>query len=145
VEFDVALLKSYTPAVSDMLAYIQLGRQDRWKSLGRGEGREVSVLAASLAGVVKHQGVRYVLICSWFAYDRTRYATQWSCYPLPVVCSARVRIRVLQRDLRYSRRLLPARHLEAFRRRVGPYRNPHHTCYTTTRNRREAATRSQFR
>ena len=69
VEFDVALLTSYTPAVSDMLAYIQLGRQDRWKSLGRGEGREVSVLAASLAGVVKHQGVRYVFFCSWFAYD----------------------------------------------------------------------------
>ena len=77
VEFDVPLLTSYTPAVSNLLAYIQLGRQDGWRNVGRGEGREISVLAASLRGVVKHQGVRCVVFV-WFlcVYStRTRYGS----------------------------------------------------------------------
>jgi hypothetical protein len=58
----VALLKSYAVGTANVLAKVQLGRQDGWKSIGHGEGREISVLSASLRGVVKHHGLRYVLL-----------------------------------------------------------------------------------
>lgn len=41
-----------------MIARIDLGRRDGWKSLGNGEGRELSVWNAALKGAVRLQGIR---------------------------------------------------------------------------------------
>lgn len=61
IEFDVPLLNSYTPGTSKVLAKVELGRRDGWKSVGNGEGREISVLSSTLRGVIRHHGVRRVI------------------------------------------------------------------------------------
>ncbi|KAF8917688.1 hypothetical protein CPB85DRAFT_1285233 [Mucidula mucida] len=55
---DILLLPSYIPSGSHIEATVQLGRQDSWKTLGSGEGREVAVFDAYLYGVVVQQGIR---------------------------------------------------------------------------------------
>ncbi|KAH7885915.1 hypothetical protein F5I97DRAFT_1876383 [Phlebopus sp. FC_14] len=58
IHLDIPLLVSYFPGTSKVNAKIELGRRDDWKNLGTGEGRELSVLAASIRGSVKRQGIR---------------------------------------------------------------------------------------
>ncbi|KAL1748567.1 putative adipose-regulatory protein-domain-containing protein [Schizophyllum fasciatum] len=57
----VPLLSSFTPRVQSMYASVTVGRKDNWRSVGSGEGRELSVRAATLRGTVVHQGVRGLL------------------------------------------------------------------------------------
>lgn len=57
-EITIPLLTDYTIGSSRVLARIELGRKDHWKSLGTGEGREVSVLSITLEGVLKYHGIR---------------------------------------------------------------------------------------
>ncbi|TFK56956.1 hypothetical protein OE88DRAFT_1803584 [Heliocybe sulcata] len=52
------LLSSYVSGTRNVLAKVELGRKDAWKSIGKGEGRELTVMSASLRGVVVHKGVR---------------------------------------------------------------------------------------
>lgn len=59
IDLDVPLLASYVPGTSKMNARIDLGRRDGWKSLGNGEGRELSVWNAALRGTVRRHGIRY--------------------------------------------------------------------------------------
>ncbi|KAJ7706327.1 putative adipose-regulatory protein-domain-containing protein [Mycena rosella] len=54
----VPLLASYAAGASHVIATVQVGRRDNWKSLGNEQGRELSVVAASLRGVVVHHGIR---------------------------------------------------------------------------------------
>lgn len=42
----------------DIIAHVELGRNDGWRSLGFGEGRELSVYSAFLRGDVHPQGLR---------------------------------------------------------------------------------------
>ncbi|VDC01891.1 unnamed protein product [Peniophora sp. CBMAI 1063] len=58
VRVDVPFLKDYVSGTTNLVATIQLGRKDGWKSIGSGVGREVSVLSASLEGVLKYRGIR---------------------------------------------------------------------------------------
>lgn len=58
IHMDIPLLSSFESGQSDVLAYIQFGRSDNWKSLGRGEGRELSVTSVQIRGVVVHKGFR---------------------------------------------------------------------------------------
>ncbi|KAH7928494.1 hypothetical protein BV22DRAFT_1192743 [Leucogyrophana mollusca] len=58
VDLDVPLLVSYAAGVSRVIARVELGRRDGWRGLGNGEGRELSVLSASLRGAVKRHGIR---------------------------------------------------------------------------------------
>ncbi|KZV76994.1 hypothetical protein PENSPDRAFT_562388, partial [Peniophora sp. CONT] len=58
---DVPLLKDYVSGTTNLLATIELGRKDGWKSIGSGVGREVSVLSASLEGVLKYRGIRGIV------------------------------------------------------------------------------------
>lgn len=60
LQLTVPLTSSLITGVSRVKAHIELGRKDSWKSLGRGEGRELSVHEASLRGVVRPQGLRCV-------------------------------------------------------------------------------------
>ncbi|KAF9244566.1 hypothetical protein BU15DRAFT_41957 [Melanogaster broomeanus] len=57
INLDVPLLASYAPGTSKVNARIDIGRRDEWRSLGGGEGRELSVCTAFLRGVVRHQGI----------------------------------------------------------------------------------------
>ena len=56
----IPLLSRYVSGASDVVARIELGRQDGWKSIGSGEGKELSVLTAFINGRVRPQGVRLV-------------------------------------------------------------------------------------
>ncbi|KAF8445803.1 putative adipose-regulatory protein-domain-containing protein [Boletus edulis BED1] len=58
IDLDVPLLSSYVPETSRMNARIDIGRRDGWKSLGNGEGRELSVWNAALRGAVRRHGIR---------------------------------------------------------------------------------------
>ncbi|KZT05985.1 uncharacterized protein LAESUDRAFT_654569 [Laetiporus sulphureus 93-53] len=58
VDLTVPLLRSVALETSRATATIELGRRDRWKSIGNGEGRELSVLTAVLRGVVVRKGIR---------------------------------------------------------------------------------------
>jgi hypothetical protein len=58
VDLDIPLLASYAFGTSKVNARIDIGRRDEWKSLGSGEGRELSVWTAFLRGAVRRHGVR---------------------------------------------------------------------------------------
>ncbi|KAJ7293435.1 hypothetical protein C8J57DRAFT_1269048 [Mycena rebaudengoi] len=58
IKVEVPLLDSYATGASYVIANVEVGRRDGWKSLGRAEGRELSVVSASLRGVVVHHGIR---------------------------------------------------------------------------------------
>ncbi|KAJ7169738.1 putative adipose-regulatory protein-domain-containing protein [Mycena filopes] len=58
INVQVPLLAAYAAGVSNVVASVQVGRQDNWKSLGNEQGRELSVISASLRGVVVHHGIR---------------------------------------------------------------------------------------
>ncbi|KAK0208157.1 hypothetical protein DFS33DRAFT_1301671 [Desarmillaria ectypa] len=55
---DIPLLHSYTFGTPYVNAYVQLGRQDGWKTLGNGEGRELAISDAYLRGILVHRGIR---------------------------------------------------------------------------------------
>jgi len=58
IDMTVPLFSSFAPGTSRILAKLELGRRDGWKSLGEGHGRELSVLSASLRGSIKLKGLR---------------------------------------------------------------------------------------
>lgn len=55
---DIPLLHSYTFGTAYANAHVQVGRQDGWKTLGSGEGRELAVSNAHLRGILVHRGIR---------------------------------------------------------------------------------------
>ena len=59
-EVTIPLLSNFEVGISNVVAHVEVGRKDQWKTLGTGEGRELSVLTAFLRGVVVHKGLRYV-------------------------------------------------------------------------------------
>ena len=58
LQLTVPLVSGLVTGVPSVNAYIELGRKDGWKTLGSGEGRELSVHSAFLHGVVRPQGLR---------------------------------------------------------------------------------------
>ncbi|KAA1467910.1 hypothetical protein DENSPDRAFT_833073 [Dentipellis sp. KUC8613] len=57
----IPLLSAYVSGTSSVVARVELGRRDGWKSLGHGEGRELSVLSASVVGTLIHRGIRGII------------------------------------------------------------------------------------
>lgn len=90
IDLDVPLLSSYVPGTSKINARIDLGRRDGWKSLGSGEGRELSVWNAALRGAVRRHGIRYALLCSEPRVITDLFHQQGSRVSLPYhLCVAR--------------------------------------------------------
>lgn len=58
ISLTVPLLSSFLPGSSGVTAFVEIGRRDGWTSLGSKEGREISVISASIGGSVVHQGIR---------------------------------------------------------------------------------------
>jgi len=58
VSLTVQMLSSFLPGTSDVIAFVEIGRRDRWTSIGSGEGREISIAFASVRGRVVHHGIR---------------------------------------------------------------------------------------
>ncbi|KAJ7630793.1 hypothetical protein FB45DRAFT_1058735 [Roridomyces roridus] len=58
LDITIPLLTSYATGASRVIAHVEIGRRDHWKSLGNEQARELSVVAASLRGVVVHHGIR---------------------------------------------------------------------------------------
>ncbi|THH06950.1 hypothetical protein EW145_g3728 [Phellinidium pouzarii] len=61
IEMSVPLISSVITGSARVRARLELGRKDNWRSLGNGEGRELSVYAASLRGKARPQGLRRLL------------------------------------------------------------------------------------
>ncbi|KAI0697121.1 putative adipose-regulatory protein-domain-containing protein [Cytidiella melzeri] len=55
---DIPLTSNIVFGTSNAFASVEIGRKDLWRSLGRGEGRELTVSSAFLRGVVVHTGLR---------------------------------------------------------------------------------------
>jgi len=58
VRLNIPLLQAYVMGTSNVIAKLNLGRKDGWTSLGTGQGRELSVISATLTGTIHHEGVR---------------------------------------------------------------------------------------
>ena len=58
VNLKVPLVTSMEMGVSNVIAQLEVGRRDDWRTIGTGVGRELSVSSALLRGVVVHQGFR---------------------------------------------------------------------------------------
>ncbi|KLO17075.1 hypothetical protein SCHPADRAFT_822109 [Schizopora paradoxa] len=61
LEFVIPMLSSYYAQAENLRAYVEVGRRDGWKSLGHGEGRELSVIAAAIRGEVRPTGIKRIL------------------------------------------------------------------------------------
>ncbi|CAG7847882.1 SubName: Full=Uncharacterized protein {ECO:0000313/EMBL:CCA77826.1} [Serendipita indica DSM 11827] len=58
----IPILPEWTPKTSSPLyALLEVGRRDGWRSLGKGEGREITVLDAHIQGAVLLHGTRRVV------------------------------------------------------------------------------------
>lgn len=58
LEMNLPLVTKLVTGREDIYAHVELGRNDGWRSLGFGEGRELSVYSAFLRGDVHPQGLR---------------------------------------------------------------------------------------
>jgi hypothetical protein len=56
----VPLMSNFVTMSNSVIAKVDLGRRDGWKGIGHGEGRELSVYSATLRGVLRHHGIRFV-------------------------------------------------------------------------------------
>lgn len=58
----INLLNSWIPGTSQgLMGTLEIGRKDSWKSIGTGEGRELTVLEAHVTANVKLQGTRRIV------------------------------------------------------------------------------------
>ncbi|EAU92690.1 hypothetical protein CC1G_01735 [Coprinopsis cinerea okayama7 len=62
INIDVPLLSAFVPGNSRIQGHVQVGRFDQWKSIGSGQGRELSILSASLRGLAVPHGIRGLAI-----------------------------------------------------------------------------------
>jgi len=62
IDLDMTIMSSFVAKTSNVLAFVEIGRRDGWRSLGDGQGREVSVLSAILRGREIPRGVRCACI-----------------------------------------------------------------------------------
>ncbi|EIW86853.1 hypothetical protein CONPUDRAFT_79077 [Coniophora puteana RWD-64-598 SS2] len=58
LDLEVPLLDSFVPGTSQVVARVEVGRRDEWTNLGRGEGRELTVITTNLRGTVRRKGLR---------------------------------------------------------------------------------------
>ena len=61
-EISVPMLESFIPSKANLDVAVEIGRRDGWRTLGTGQGREVSVHSASLRGLAVPHGVRCAFI-----------------------------------------------------------------------------------
>lgn len=54
----IPMLESFEADSSSLSARVEIGRRDDWKLLGTGQGRELSVISASLRGLAVPHGIR---------------------------------------------------------------------------------------
>ncbi|PPQ63011.1 hypothetical protein CVT24_006117 [Panaeolus cyanescens] len=58
----VPLLQSFSSSASQLVGSVEVGRRDHWRTVGTGEGRELSVISASLRGLAVPHGIRGLAI-----------------------------------------------------------------------------------
>ncbi|KAF8647939.1 hypothetical protein AX16_006471 [Volvariella volvacea WC 439] len=71
-QLDIPVITSFIPGTSAVTAFVEIGRKDRWTTIGAGQGQELSIIAASLHGHPVHHGIRglvsrYPFVSSVFA------------------------------------------------------------------------------
>ena len=73
---------------SQLRARIELGRNDGWRSLGSGQGRELSVQSASIQGTVRPEGLRYVAYHSGWPETDGEISARYLVAMFPVTAGA---------------------------------------------------------
>ncbi|KAH7104217.1 hypothetical protein BKA62DRAFT_693896 [Auriculariales sp. MPI-PUGE-AT-0066] len=61
IQHSLLLIPEMIPTASRLLAHVEVGRKDSWRSIGTGEGREVGIVKAWLVGHVKLSGLRAII------------------------------------------------------------------------------------
>lgn len=56
----IPVLESVIPLASIVRAKLEVGRQDAWRTLGLGHGKELAVAEAHLEGIIRLKGLTYV-------------------------------------------------------------------------------------
>lgn len=77
IDLDMTIVNSFVAKTSDVLAFVEIGRRDGWRSLGDGQGREVSVLSAILRGREIPRGIRCARIITddvWADQNKSQWA-----------------------------------------------------------------------
>ena len=101
-------MSEFRSTSSNVIARVDIGRQDHWRSLGKGEGRELSVSTAILQGVVVHKGLRLVRLPSIVPRQLTVY-TQRNYHPFPSPNSNNIVLDVPTHLIYYPRKLPSSR------------------------------------
>ncbi|KIJ23591.1 hypothetical protein M422DRAFT_195758 [Sphaerobolus stellatus SS14] len=57
---DVPLLSQFMAGTTNVQIRLEIGRADGWKSVGSGQARELTVLEATVKGIIRPTGIRYV-------------------------------------------------------------------------------------
>lgn len=68
MSIDIPMFSAFAPGAPHLLADVQVGRADNWRTVGDGAGRELSVVSASVRGLVVPHGVRYVAFSSFLLW-----------------------------------------------------------------------------
>lgn len=58
LDFVIPMMSSFYAEAENLRARVEVGRRDGWKSLGHGEGRELSVITAVIRGEVRPHGIK---------------------------------------------------------------------------------------
>jgi hypothetical protein len=66
------------------MARVELGRRDHWKSVGRGETRELSVISATLEGIAVKRGLKYVPYLEYECVSRCSYCPSGLVLRFPI-------------------------------------------------------------
>ena len=103
------LLKAYLPGTPRLVAVVELGRKDAWKSLGGGGGREVSVLTAHIQGAVVHHGTRSHVSSELLIGQLIITSLQGTSITVPIDIGASVNCWLPRNVIGYVKRLHPAK------------------------------------
>ena len=57
LDLRLALLESFNAPTPRLKAYVELGRRDLWKNIGKGEGRELTVVSAAIHANIRPRGL----------------------------------------------------------------------------------------
>jgi hypothetical protein len=95
IKVDIPLLSQFILGTSVVNARLELGRSDGWKGIGNGQGRELSVLEATLKGTVRPKGIRYLIYLFLFAFLAAHDDNQCNLGTLPSYYHLRLNLHIL--------------------------------------------------
>jgi len=82
IKISIPLLYEFTTGTSDVNVRLEIGRSDGWRSVGAGQGQELTVLEAILKGAIRPTGIRAILT----RYPRlTTFASSFAFFFISII------------------------------------------------------------